>query len=51
MRAVGKDTAGSGAPPLRIALLVPCRNEATTVAAVVAAFAVGDAMRSRRARS
>lgn len=25
-------------PPLRIALLVPCRNEAATVAAVVAAF-------------
>ncbi|MES5814672.1 glycosyltransferase family 2 protein [Pseudoxanthomonas sp. Soil82] len=36
------DPSRGGAPagPLRIALLVPCHNEAATVAAVVAAFAV-----------
>ncbi|GAB3513824.1 glycosyltransferase family 2 protein [Pseudoxanthomonas daejeonensis] len=39
MRSADIDSPGQGrASPLRIALLVPCRNEAATVAAVVAAF-------------
>jgi hypothetical protein len=38
MHAAEKGTPGSAAAPLRVALVVPCRNEAATVAAVVAAF-------------
>lgn len=38
MRVADTDAREGGAPRLRIALLVPCRNEAATVAAVVAAF-------------
>ncbi|WP_372012835.1 glycosyltransferase family 2 protein [Pseudoxanthomonas sp. 10H] len=39
MHTAGKQAAAGGVEPLRIALLVPCRNESATVAAVVAAFA------------